>query len=158
MIRLLLLLAGFAVLAFPTAAQEEKLADPAQEELAREIMKGIRCLVCQNQAVDESNAGLAKDIRQIIRERVAAGDNEDDVEAYLVARYGEWVLLKPPFAARTALLWLAPLLFIVAGSIGVSVFIRNRKRDPALAAAPLSAAEENRLNALMAGERDEQAS
>ena len=130
-------------------AQEDILPDPVQEELAREIMKGIRCLVCQNQSVDESDADLARDMRQIIRDRVAMGDDAKAVEDYLVARYGEWVLLKPPFQMRTALLWFAPLLFMLVGGMTVFLFIRGRRTNTLTAPDPLSAQEENRINAML---------
>src|SRR5690606_34587623 len=87
---------------------DEPLPDPAQEQRAREISKSLRCLVCQNQSIEDSNATLAKDLRRIVRERVQAGDSDDQVREYLVARYGDWVLLKPPFNVRTAALWIGP--------------------------------------------------
>jgi len=95
---------------FPVLAvnPDEILADPVLEGRAREISKGLRCLVCQNQSIDDSDAGLAKDLRVLVRERLTAGDNDDQVVEFVVARYGDFVLLKPPFMASTLALWLGP--------------------------------------------------
>ncbi|MEP6342558.1 MAG: cytochrome c-type biogenesis protein [Maricaulaceae bacterium] len=105
---------------------DEQLQDPALEAKAREISKGLRCLVCQNQSIDDSDAELAKDLRRIVRERLLAGDNEATIEDYVVSRYGEFVLLNPRLNASTALLWGSPLLFVLAG-LGFAVLTFRRK-------------------------------
>ena len=140
----------------PAAAVEpdEMLADPALEARARSISQELRCLVCQNQSIDDSNAALAKDLRLLVRERLRAGDSDQTVLAFVEARYGEFVLLRPKLNAHTLLLWLAPLLLLAAA---VSVIARSRARwtAPAKAAAePLSAAEQQRLAELLQRERD----
>ncbi len=134
--------------AMAVAVDEEVIADPALEARARNIMTGIRCLVCQNQSIEDSNADLARDLRSIVRERVEAGDNDDQVRAYLVARYGDWVLLKPPFNAKTFFLWFAPLIFLLGGATALGVTMRRRSAAPA-APAPLDAAEQKRLQKLL---------
>lgn len=146
------LLSAFAVLlalAAPAAAVDpsERLSDPAQEERARAISEELRCLVCQNQSIDASDAQLAKDLRIIVRERIAAGDSDDEVRDFLVARYGEFVLLRPRAHGVGLLLWvLPPALLLIAG---VGLFIAFRRRPPAAAAAvSLSADEEAALKAL----------
>ncbi len=115
--------------AFSVAVDETALADPQAEAEAREIMKGIRCLVCQNQSIEDSNADLARDLRQIVRERVAAGDGEKEVHDFLRARYGDWVLLKPPFRARTLPLWIGPFLILALGATGLFIVSRRRAAD-----------------------------
>lgn len=117
-----------AILSLSAAAVfvEERLTDPAQEARAREIADEIRCLVCQNQSIMDSNADLAKDLRAIIRERVAAGDTDDDVRDFLVVRYGDWVLLDPPFRMRTVILWLGPIFVFAFALIATLVFLRGR--------------------------------
>lgn len=96
-------------------APSERLNDPAQEQRARDVSSELRCLVCQNQSIDDSDAELAKDLRRIVRERIAAGDSNGQVKDFLVARYGEFVLLKPVFSLRNAVLWLMPFLALIAG-------------------------------------------
>ena len=125
------------------------LPDPAQEARAREISRGLRCLVCQNQSIEDSNAPLARDLRTIVRERITAGDNDDQVRAYMVARYGDWVLLKPPVNQRTLLLWAAPAVLLVLAVGGVWLFYRRRASTAGAAAAPLSADEQARLARLL---------
>lgn len=98
---------------------QERLADPAMEMRAREVSAGLRCLVCQNQSIDDSEAPLAKDLRLLVRDRINAGDTNNQVTAFVVARYGEYVLLTPPFGLHTALLWLGPGLIFLAGAFGV---------------------------------------
>ncbi len=116
--------------AWSTPAQavnpDEVLADPVLEFRAREISKGLRCLVCQNQSIDDSDADLAKDLRVLVRERLSAGDSNEGVIQFVVSRYGDFVLLKPPFKMSTLALWLGPLAIIVAGLIAVVVFFRRR--------------------------------
>jgi len=149
--RLLLLLAlllpagaGLAVEADPT----EQLRDPAQEALAQEIGRELRCLVCQNQSIEESNADLAHDLRRLVRERVAAGATREQVIAYLRDRYGDFILLRPPFTAVTALLWAAPALALTGG---VAAILAARRRRAARSEPPdLTEAERARLAAIEA--------
>jgi cytochrome c-type biogenesis protein CcmH len=127
---------------------DEVLSDPALEKRARALSAGLRCLVCQNQSIDDSDAPLAKDLRVLVRERLVAGDSDDAVMSYVVERYGDFVLLKPPVNSHTLLLWLAPLL--VLGMALVVVMRAMRRPDPAAAAAaPLSASEEEELNRVL---------
>ncbi len=106
---------------------DEVLSDPALEQRARVISQDLRCLVCQNQSIDDSNAPLAKDLRVIVRERLVAGDSDTQVVEYVVARYGNYVLLKPPFQRDTALLWIAPyLMFAAAFTVSGIYFLRRR--------------------------------
>ena len=126
---------------------DEVLQDPALEARARQISEGLRCLVCQNQSIDDSAAPLAKDLRLLVRERLKAGDTDQQIEDFVVARYGEFVLLKPRFEAHTFLLWFAtPAVFIVALLI---VILAYRRRSAAAQLAPLSKAEERRLKRLL---------
>jgi cytochrome c-type biogenesis protein CcmH len=121
----------------------EMLKDPTLEARARTISQELRCLVCQNQSIDDSNADLAHDLRMIVRERLKAGDSDQQVKAYLVARYGDFVLLDPPFKTKTLVLWLGPPLLLLLGAGGVFLLLRRR---PAVAApAPLSETERRRL-------------
>jgi cytochrome c-type biogenesis protein CcmH len=133
---------------------DEVLSDPALEKRARALSAGLRCLVCQNQSIDDSDAPLAKDLRVLVRERLVAGDSDDAVMSYVVERYGDFVLLKPPVNSHTLLLWLAPLL--VLGMALVVVMRAMRRPDPAAAAAaPLSASEEEELNRVLEAARGE---
>lgn len=148
MIRLFLLMMFLgSALATPLAAQvvmkETPLADEVQEKEARAIMKGLRCLVCQNQSIEDSNADLARDLRIIVREKVAEGMDKPEIEAYLVARYGDWVLMMPPVNDQTMILWLAPLGFVFLGGLVVFVYYRRRSADKG--EAPLNADERTRL-------------
>lgn len=127
---------------------EEMLPDPAQEHRARELGRELRCLVCQNQSIDDSDADLARDLRLIVRERIQAGDSDGAVKQYLVERYGDFVLLKPPFRPGTWALWLGPLLILVAALAAAHVFYRRRRAD-APAPAALSDEERRRLDALL---------
>ena len=125
---------------------DELLADAALEARARDISAGLRCLVCQNQSIDDSNAPLARDLRILVRERLAAGDSDREVQDYLVARYGDFILLKPPFEAATLLLWLtAPLALIVGGFVAVR---RLQARAPDMAEG-LNPEEEAKLARIM---------
>jgi cytochrome c-type biogenesis protein CcmH len=105
---------------------DEILKDPALESRARALSQELRCMVCQNQSIDDSDAPLAKDLRVLVRERLSAGDSDNQVIDFLVARYGEFVLLKPRVTAHTLLLWLAPFAALVIGGWGVIAFIRRR--------------------------------
>lgn len=125
------------------AVDESVLENPADEHRARALMKELRCLVCQNQSIDESDAELAFDLRQLVRERIALGDGDDQVRAFLVARYGDWILLKPPFKAATLVLWIGPALMVGAGLLVVVV---ARRRRTSVEDAPLSAQESARLS------------
>jgi cytochrome c-type biogenesis protein CcmH len=143
--------AAALLLAGPTWATlpEEQMRDPALEARARDISREIRCVVCQNQTIDDSDAPLAADLRMIVRERLAAGDTDDQVRAYLVARYGDFVLLKPPVGAQTLLLWLGPLAAVLLGGAGVALYWRGRASAQAEAPQPLTAEEQRRLDALL---------
>jgi cytochrome c-type biogenesis protein CcmH len=129
---------------------DEILDDPILEERAREISAELRCLVCQNQSIDDSNASLARDLRVLVRERLKAGDSNDEVLDYIVARYGDYVLLRPPFRAQTWILWLGPfvLLFVVLGLLALVAIRRRRVAAPA-PPPPLSDAERARLDIMM---------
>lgn len=133
---------------------EPTLADPAAEARARTLSKELRCLVCQNQSIEESNADLARDLRRIVRERIAAGDSDRQILDYLVSRYGEWVLLTPRFNQRTVLLWLGPGILLAFGLLAVILLQRRQRRALAQTPqpAPLSEAERQRLADLMKGE------
>ena len=145
----LVLLALLAVQpALAATSPDEILPDPALEARARALGKELRCLVCQNQSIDDSDADLAKDLRRVVRERLVAGDSDREVLDFLVTRYGDFVLLEPPFKPSTWLLWLGPLAIVVAGAAGIAVFVSRRNR-PGTAAAPLTAAERARLDALL---------
>ncbi|MCC6946971.1 MAG: cytochrome c-type biogenesis protein CcmH [Bradyrhizobiaceae bacterium] len=123
----------------------EMLKDSALEARARALTKTLRCMVCQNESIDDSNAPLARDLRVLVRERVAAGDSDAQVREFLVARYGEFILLEPRFGARTLLLWGVPVLVIVLGGLGVALAIRAKRPAPA----PLSEEEQRRLAAIL---------
>ncbi|HJN25418.1 MAG TPA: cytochrome c-type biogenesis protein, partial [Rhodospirillales bacterium] len=134
----------------------EVLDDPVLEGRAREVSKGLRCVVCQNQSIDDSNAELARDMRILVRERIVAGDSNQQVEDYMVSRYGDFVLLKPPLKTTTYVLWFGPVLIIGIGVMALIFFYRRRENDPveAIEATPttLSEKERRRLDALMKDE------
>jgi cytochrome c-type biogenesis protein CcmH len=139
----------FVLLALPALAVEptEMLKDPALEARAREVGRNLRCVVCQNQSIDDSNAEVAHDMRRAVRERLSAGDSDSQVYAFMVARYGDYVLLKPPFKADTLILWLgAPLLLLLAGGI---LLLSARRRRVLEAVQPLSEEEQRKLAALL---------
>lgn len=119
------------VLPFAASAVEpnEILKDPALEARAREVGKGLRCVVCQNQSIDDSNAELARDMRVLVRDRIVAGDTNDEVMAYMVDRYGDFVLLNPPFKTSTYVLWIGPAIIAGLGLVAVLVFFRRRTKD-----------------------------
>ena len=143
----LALIVVLAVFAFPSFAVEpdEVMKDPALEARARALSAELRCLVCQNQSIDDSEAPLARDIRILIRSRIEKGESNDAVRAYLVSRYGDFILLKPPFKPETLLLWGSAPLVLLAG--GFAMWLGARRRRPATPA--LSASEEARLAALV---------
>lgn len=140
-----LLLAPLAARAVTPA---EMLADPKLEARARAIAAELRCLVCQNQSIDDSDAPLAKDLRVLVREQLRAGKSDAEVKAFVHSRYGDFVLLRPPLRAGTLLLWVAPLLALLAGAVAVFVAARRRSRVPAAAPAALTAEERARLKEL----------
>ena len=143
--RTLLLLLLLAVPAF-AVQPDERLADPALEARARALSRELRCVVCQNESIDESNAPLARDLRILLRQRLAGGDSDAQATAFLVARYGDFVLLRPPVRADTYLLWFGPFALLALG--GAVAFAAQRRRKPA-APAPLTPEEQARLAALL---------
>jgi cytochrome c-type biogenesis protein CcmH len=110
---------------------DEQLADPMLEARAREISRELRCVVCQNQSIDDSDAPLARDLRIVVREQLVAGKTDAEVKDFVVERYGNFVLLRPPFSAETWALWLGPLLVLAAGGAGVAAYLRGRRNGPA---------------------------
>ena len=157
--RLTIILALVATVAIGSLAHavqpDEIMADPIKEARARELSKELRCMVCQNQSIDDSDAPLARDLRLLVRERIAGGDSDRQVIDFLVARYGEFVLLKPRLSPHTLLLWLLPPLALAGG--GLALWVYNRRRaspggpaDPALR--DLSDEEEERLERLLAAD------
>jgi cytochrome c-type biogenesis protein CcmH len=135
---------------------DEVLSDPAMEARARELSKELRCMVCQNQSIDDSDAPLARDLRLLVRERLQAGDSDAQVLDFLVKRYGEFVLLDPRFSGRTALLWLMPVLVLLIGAIVLVVAWRRHRRSakadsPTAASAPLTPAESAKLSRILQG-------
>jgi len=138
-----------SLIAFPALAVEpgEMLKDPALEARARDIGRGLRCVVCQNQSIDDSNAEVAHDMRRAVRERLTAGDSDDKVYAFMVARYGDYVLLQPPLKASTLILWLgAPLLLLLAGGL---LLLAARRLRVLSQPPPLSEEEQRRLAQLL---------
>ena len=148
---LILLSFVLALIAAPIAhavQPDEIMSDPAKEARARDLSRELRCMVCQNQSIDDSEAPLARDIRVLIRERIGKGESNDTVRAYLVSRYGDFILLKPPFKPETLLLWLSPVLTL---GLGVAAALYARRRAPS-ATPLLSEDEEARLAALTSGD------
>lgn len=139
---LALLFAGAAQAVKP----DEMLADPALEARARALSEGLRCMVCQNQSIDESDADLARDLRILVRQRLVAGDTDQQVMDYVVSRYGEFVLLKPRFELRNALLWGTPVILLLVGGIFIAMTARSRRT---LATKSLSAEEQASLDAIL---------
>jgi cytochrome c-type biogenesis protein CcmH len=131
--------------AFAIGDPSEALPDPAQEARAVQIGRQLRCLVCQNESIEDSGADLARDLRHIVRERVAAGQSDQQIINWLVARYGDFVRLKPPLNGSTLLLWGSPLVALAAG--GAAVFLSRRRLPPP--PPPLSATEQARLRELL---------
>jgi len=134
--------------AVPACAIEpqERLTDPALEARARTLGQELRCLVCQNESIDDSNADLARDLRTIVRERLTAGDSDQQVLGFVTARYGDYVLLRPPIRAGTLVLWFGPVVLLVAIIIAMMLLRRHRaKAEPA----PLSSEEDRRLARLL---------
>ena len=139
---LLAALAGVLCLA-AASDPAERLPDPAQEATARAIFRDLRCLVCQNESIDDSDAELAQDLRRIVREQVKAGKSASEVKAFMTERYGEFVLLKPTFTVGNLALWAGPFLVVLLGAGLLVVRLRNRPAD-----AELTPAEAERLQAL----------
>lgn len=135
----------------PQPAEDRPLPDASQELRAQALHQSLRCVVCQNESIAESDAVLAADLRQVVRERVAAGDTDEEVRGYMVARYGDFVLLKPPFEADTWVLWLGPFAVVLLGAIAIAAYLRRRRGQPEAEA--LTAAERKRLDALLEDER-----
>jgi cytochrome c-type biogenesis protein CcmH len=139
-VKKLLAILGAVFCIAAAADPSERLPDPGQEARARAIFAEVRCLVCQNESIDDSQAELAGDLRKLVRDEIKAGRSDDQVRAYLVSRYGEFVLLKPAFSLGNAALWGAPFMVVV---VGLALLVANlRKRAPA---AELSAGEAERL-------------
>ena len=148
-------LVALALLASPLAhavQPDEIMADPAKEARARNLSRELRCMVCQNQSIDDSEAPLARDLRLLVRERIAAGDSDNQVMDFLVARYGQFVLLKPRFEPETLALWLLPPLVLLGGGLALWLQIRRRARRTADSEPRLTPEEEARLAALMSAE------
>jgi cytochrome c-type biogenesis protein CcmH len=142
---LLALLLPLQALALSNPA--DMLPDAAQEERARALGREIRCMVCQNQSIEDSEVGLARDLRLLVRERITAGDSDSQVKAFLHARYGDFVLLRPPFAWSTAILWATPVLAL-AGGLTLILLSRRRSAATPAAPAPLTEEEKRRLAAI----------
>jgi len=138
-----LIYSAFCLNLYAIGVDNDQLKNPAQEAQAQAIMMQLRCLVCQNQSIVESDADLAHDLRVIVREKVKSGQTEKQILAFMTNRYGDWILLKPPFKAATALLWLGPLILLLIG--GILVFRFVRKKPAGDAPSPLSAEEEQRI-------------
>ena len=143
------LLLALIVFATPALAvqPDEMLKNPTLESRARVLSQNLRCLVCQNQSIDDSDASLAKDLRILLRERLTAGDSDAQAMDFIVARYGNFVLLKPPFQLNTALLWLGPGLLLLLAGFGFYRYLRNRQAAPA--PADFSAEDQARLAQLL---------
>ena len=150
--RRLLLASAFLLAAFPAFAvnPDEVLADPALEARARALSAELRCMVCQNQSIDDSNAELARDLRLLVRERLKNGDSDEAVIDYVVSRYGEFVLLNPRLRGETLLLWGAPVVLFLAGAAAMVLFVRKRGGKPTGTA--LSEAEKAELERALKGE------
>ncbi|UVK38129.1 cytochrome c-type biogenesis protein CcmH [Mesorhizobium sp. AR10] len=143
---LVLLLALMFAGAAQAVKPDEVLADPALEARARALSEGLRCMVCQNQSIDESDADLARDLRILVRQRLVAGDTDQQVMDYIVSRYGEFVLLKPRFNPRNALLWGTPVVLLLVGGIFIVLTARSRR---SLATKALSTEEQAALDTIL---------
>jgi cytochrome c-type biogenesis protein CcmH len=136
-----------APLAARAVQPDEILPDPRLEARARALSAQLRCMVCQNESIDESHADLARDLRVLVRERLQAGDSDDQIRAFLVRRYGDFILLKPPFNPETWLLWGAPFLILLTG--GCIILVARRRQNSLLSANNLSEAERAKLDAML---------
>lgn len=149
MIRRLLAVAFILLSVSPAFAvnPDEVLADPVLEGRARALSAQLRCMVCQNQSIDDSNAELAKDLRLLVRERITNGDSDDAVIAYVVSRYGEFVLLNPRFETKTLILWGAPVILLLAGV--AAMLVAAGRRNGKVTGTALSAEEQARLDSVL---------
>jgi cytochrome c-type biogenesis protein CcmH len=146
---LLMLACVGAPLGHAATNPDEILEDPALEQRARDLSKQLRCLVCQNQSIDDSDADLARDLRRIVREQLVAGRSDTQIIEYLTARYGDFVLLKPPVKPATWGLWFGPALVLAIAAAGIVVYVRRRCTEPDAPSAGLSREERRRLDALV---------
>ncbi|MBP0578287.1 cytochrome c-type biogenesis protein CcmH [Labrys sp. LIt4] len=148
MVKRFLLACLFGLMVLPALAvqPDEVLPDPALEARARALSAQLRCMVCQNESIDDSNASLAKDLRILVRERLKAGDSDAEVKDFLVARYGDFILLKPPLEWRTLALWSGPPALLLLG--GIAIFLSTRRRQAA-SPAPLSSDEQARIDDIL---------
>ena len=148
---LTLVMLAWLLMPGPAAAvqPDEVLDDPALEARAREISKDLRCLVCQNQSIDDSDADLARDLRVLLRERLVAGDSDEQAVDFIVARYGDYVLLKPPLKPATYLLWFGPAVLLLLAAAAVRAFYRDQRAQAASLAAPLDPDDEARARRLL---------
>ncbi len=139
-----------AALAMPAFAVQpsEVLDDPVLEKRARDLSAGLRCMVCQNQSIDDSDAELARDLRVLVRERLVAGETDEQVIDYVVSRYGEFVLLRPRFSMRNAMLWATPAILLLLGAGALMIYASRRRR---VAPSTLSDEEESRLRDILKG-------
>jgi len=149
-----LVLAAIASSSSLAVQPEEMLRDPKLEARARELSRELRCMVCQNQSIDESEAPLARDLRLLVREQITKGDTDQQVLDFLVVRYGEFVLLKPPLESRTIILWALPPVALLAGAVGLFFAVR-RRRTVQLEPATLSNEEQRKLSTLVDEHRAE---
>jgi len=149
MIRRLVLALLLSLAALPALAvnPDEILSDPKLEDRAKNLSLQLRCMVCQNQSIEDSNAELARDLRLLVRERITDGDSDAQVIAYVVSRYGEFVLLKPRLSAKTVFLWGTPIVLFVAGT--TVMFINGRRRGRKSAGEKLTADEQARINRIL---------
>jgi cytochrome c-type biogenesis protein CcmH len=153
MVAAICFLAAVGLMPAHAVQPDEIMSDPAKEARARDLSRELRCMVCQNQSIDDSEAPLARDLRLLVRERIAAGDSDSQVIDFLVARYGEFVLLKPRFEQQTLLLWLVPPLVLVGGGLALWMHSRRRPKGGEQGTSPaLTAEEEARLRQLMGQE------
>ena len=151
---LLAAMLGLAAASALAVEPGERLADPALEARARALSGELRCLVCQNQSIDDSNADLAHDLRVLIRERLSAGDTDSQVLQFMVRRYGDFILLKPPVKPDTYVLWFGPFGVLALGALGAALYLRRSRGTSQQAPEPLSADEQRRLEKLLAGDGD----
>jgi len=159
--RLLVLIAGLGLL-LPILAStpalavnpDEMLSNPALEKRARDISQELRCLVCQNQSIDDSDAELARDLRILVRERLIAGDDNEEVIEYIVARYGDYVLLSPPLKPETYILWASPAVLAILALLAVFAFYRRKQRESTGTTASLSRDEQERLDEILGTPKD----
>ena len=155
---LLAMTAAFLLLALPNDSHavpvDAPLTDPALEARARTLHKQLRCLVCQNQSIDDSNADLARDLRIVVRQRISLGGSDQEVLDYLVDRYGDWILLNPPFKIQTLALWLGPFALLLLGGTVAIVVLRQQRSTQDAKPEPLSVEEQARLDALLNNDRE----